>query len=135
MTWVGYSFQTANKVERAEDLPRSIPGRTIVLLFKTMARRESHFATLSVWHSSLTHFYVIHAAIGAFARFADRIAYLLALYVSYAMLCSYAHSQFKFSFHFIFNLCTYKIRIPSGLFLSLLEHPLCNFQTFQYGSR
>ena len=38
--------QTANYVVRAEDLPRTVPGRTIVYCLKTMARRTSSVRTL-----------------------------------------------------------------------------------------
>ena len=43
--------QTANYVVRAEDLPRAVPGRTIVYCLKTMARRTSSVRTLQSYQS------------------------------------------------------------------------------------
>ena len=43
--------QIANYVVRTEDAPRVIPGRTISLLFKTMARRTSSACTLQSYQS------------------------------------------------------------------------------------
>ena len=47
------SLQTANYVVRAEDLPRAVPGRTIVYCLKTMARRASSARTLQSYPSGL----------------------------------------------------------------------------------
>ena len=49
--------QTANYVMRTEDLPCAIPGRTIVLLLKTMVRCTSSVRTLQTYQSG----YCTHA--------------------------------------------------------------------------
>ena len=48
-----HGSQTANYVVRAEDLPRAVPGRTIVYCLKTVARRASPAHTLQSYQSGM----------------------------------------------------------------------------------